>query len=182
MADGSGVGLQWTAIAAVALWVASRCIDYFNAIRRNKKIRSNLVRSLFAEIEYNTQDLKDFLNQSPNIEIFEEKLIDPEFTPHITDARHTRVYRENISLLHNVKDTLIQKLITFYGDLAKISAQIDGILMPSYKSISVEGQVNVIRILYERCAMCKKQGDDLVKEMKAAYPELELGRDDQRRS
>jgi len=178
MADGSGAGLQWTAIAAVALWVASRGFEYFQEYRRNKRIRSNLVRSLFAEVDYNTRDFENFLNNSPDIEIFEDKLVDQNFVPHITDARHTEVYRENISLLHNIRDTLIQDLISFYGDCEKIGAQIGGVCMPSYKSISVNGQVNVIKTLYEKCRANKECGERILIKMQKAYPELKLKRSD----
>lgn len=174
--QGPDTNLEWAAIVAVVLWVASRGFDYFQEYRRNRRIRSNLVRSLFAEVDYNTQDLENFLINSPDLNVFREKLSDPQFVPHITDARHTEIYRENVSLLHNIRDVFIQELIAFYGDLEKIRAQIDGVRMPSYKSISIDGQVRVIRRLYSRCHDCMECGEQLVEKMRNAYPELKLQR------
>ena len=57
-----------------------------------------------------------------------------------------QVYHTNISLLHYLDDVaLIHDLVSFYGMLDDIRVHVDSLLLPSYKTISVQGQVSVIK-------------------------------------
>ena len=168
------------AISALGLWFLSRTFEICHGLLNRRRGRSSVLRSLFAEVDYNTRDMEIFLEQSPQIEDIEVKLHDSNFVPHITDARQTAIFHANLHLLHHMQDELIQDLVAFYGDLEKLRARIDGITKPSYKSISVEGQINVIRRIYDKCEECQKNGQRILCMMMKAHPNLKLERSNQR--
>lgn len=174
------IGL-WGVVSALVLWILSRMFELFQDSQNRRRVRLSVLRTLFAEVDYNTRDMEIFLARSPDIDKIRDKLLDPNFTPHITDARQTAIYHKNIAFLHYMQDDLVQDLVAFYGYLEKISSQVDGITKPSYKTISVAGQVNVIKGIYETCDECKQCGQRVLCGMMEAYPKLELKRNELRK-
>ena len=140
-----------TAIVAIGLWTLTKISEFVTGLMTRRRIKSSVLRSLFSEVDYNIRDLEVFLRNSPDIDDLKLKLEDKNLIPHMTDARHTAIYHANISNLHHMEDDLIQDLVAFYGGLADIRSQIDGVLMPSYKTISVEGQAAAIKHLIDTC-------------------------------
>ncbi len=149
-----------SATVAILLWIASRCWDLFTGW----KIRHNLIRSLRDEVEYNIRELKDHLKKSERIindsEHIKSKL-ETGLIPFIIDASHTAIYRENISSLHQLNE--IGLLVEFYAGLDEIKSYVDGFLLPSYKTISIEGQFEVIVALFDKSQKCLENGEDLLK-------------------
>ena len=60
--------------------------------------------------------------------------------PHIIYSPNVEVFKANISILHDLDKKTVPYLIKFYGGISEIEKQIDGLLKPSYKTISKEGQ------------------------------------------
>lgn len=58
--------------------------------------------------------------------------------------------------------------------LDDIRVQIDSLLLASYKTISLEGQVLVIRRLFDKCAECHERGMIIMSTMATRYPKLNL--------
>ena len=166
------------AIVAILLWILTRAWEIFAGFRTRRRIKSSVLRSLLSEVKYNTRDLEVFVQNPPDMDQLRLKLEDKKFVPYITDARHTSIYHANISHLHHMEDSLIQDLISFYGGLADIRSQIDGVLMPSYKTISVEGQVTAIQRLIDSCTECSQCGQHIIANMQTTYPDLSLARRD----
>ncbi len=111
--------------------------------------------------------------------IFEEK---EGFIPHITDARHTEVYRSRIGELHAVASDgaglsdLVGELVRFYGELEKVTQQIEGLMKPSFAHISTKGKVATIGTIYRSCEVCERIGTALLREMELRYAHLRLSR------
>lgn len=160
----------------VSVWVMSRLVEVSSSIWTRWQARKAYLRALFAEIDFNTHDLEIFVRQTPDMEMMRRRLAEPAFIPHITDARHTEIYRNQITLLHALDDDLIREVVTFYGTLEKIRVIIDGLLQPSYKSISEVGQYNVIENLYATCDACSGQGAEILRQMTRRYTQLDLVR------
>ena len=166
-----------TAILGFGAWFIKRLLDDRRDNLRDKVAQDNLVRALFAEIDFNTRDMEAFLQVSPPLSLIREKLEqNPRLVPHITDARHTEIYRGRLDQLHSVPDGALQRIVNFYGLLEKIRVQIEGINLPSYQTISVEGRLNGMRVIRKTAFKAKQCGEQLLEIFKQQYPELELER------
>ena len=53
--------------------------------------------------------------------------------------------------------------------------EVAGVLLPSYKKISLEGQIKVLESLYAGCEECRILGEGIMCEMAKKYPKLGLG-------
>lgn len=160
--------------AAVGVWTVSRLVEWISSYLERRRVRSILIRSLFAEINVNVIDLKTAIDDAPEYFLLKQKLTDPHFTPHISDARQTQIYNANISQLHYLGDDLIHELVSFYGMLDDVRVQIDSLLLASYKTISLDGQVLVVKRLFETCEQCHKRGERIMCTMRTRYPKLNL--------
>ena len=123
-------------LVTILLWILSRVWDIWRDWDKRKKQQAAYIRALFAEIDFNTADMSRFLSSAPPLSAFEKLFKDPGFIPHITDARHTDVYRTSMSELSVLSDDLIGDIVRFYGDLEKVRNQIAGLLLPSFAVIS----------------------------------------------
>jgi len=80
---------------AAMLWLASRGYESVRRRADAARQRQALIRALFAEIDFNTRDLEIFVRESDLGAVRRRILEDADGTlvPHITDARHTEIYR-----------------------------------------------------------------------------------------
>lgn len=163
-------------LGALLIWIASRIYDF--AMRRAERAQESnaFLRALYTEVDFNTADMERFLAESADMRVLEDRLHDPDFTPHITDARHTDIYRSKLDMLHVLHDGLIGDIVTFYGDLEKVRTQIDGVRFESYGRISPQGRINVIRGLMQVCRNCEMRGQHILSAMERDYPVLKLKR------
>lgn len=169
-------------VVTVFLWVASRLFDLVMAYRHRVADRNAFIRAIYAEVDFNTFDMTRFLDATISLERLSDLFQDPEFVPHITDARHTEIYRSRIDELHFVIDdgksdhSLVGDMVRFYGELEKVIQQIEGLGKPSFKLISVPGKVATIGNIYNTCAACERIGVTILGKMQARFPELGLSR------
>ena len=150
-------------------WLVRRLMDA-------ERERKALVRALFAEIDFNTKDMEIFLDRTPMSEVMAAVEKNPELIPHITDARHTEIYRSRVGNLHHVTNQTLGKMVQFYGLLEKIRVQIDAIQLPSYGTISTAGRrLAIVRIVHaaEEAEAC---GLSILAEMQRDYGDLRLER------
>jgi len=170
----------------VFLWVASRVFDLWLAHKRRVADRDAFIRAIYAEVDFNTFDMTRFLDATVPLERLETLFHRPDFVPHITDARHTEVYRSRINELHAVvgknpgDGRLVGDLVRFYGELEKVTQQIEGLSKPSFLQISVKGKVATLSMIYNTCAICERIGTGVLGTMKARYPHLHLVRNHDR--
>jgi len=123
------VAAMISAVGAVAVFALSKATELISAYVAHRRRRSAFIRALFAEIEFNTDELRVFTAQrrpKADLEAFFAGGADRR--PHITDARHTIIYQRNIDLISFVDDGLVRKIVAFYGELEKLKAQVDGLL------------------------------------------------------
>ncbi len=165
------------ATVGVFLWLATRAYEIYVDRARKASQATADIRALYAEIDFNTRDMELFLNgPSPLDRIIRKLSDDPNFTPHVTDARHTEIYRTRVRDIHTIGEGLIGRIVYFYGLMEKIKSQIDGLHLPSYRTISAEGRGNVIKNIYRTCEECQSVGELLLADMAARHPSLGLAR------
>lgn len=166
-----------SAAVAVGLWVLARWVELFSTWRNARAEQRNLIRALFAEIDFNTRDLEFFLENSADIAAIEAHLRKaPDALPHITDAHHTIIYSSNTNRLHHLSNSLTARVVLFYGLLDKIKVQIDGINQPSYAKVSAEGKIAVIRRIEANARECADAGKTILEEFSETYESLSLTR------
>jgi len=160
----------------ISVWILSRLVEWGSGVWTRLQSRKAFLRALFAEIDLNTKDLEIFVEEAPDRETIELRVSDLSVIPHITDARHTQIYNGQLHSLHSLDNELIREVVTFYASLDKILSQINGISQESYKSISVEGRVNVMIILISTCADCAERGIKILDAMHIRHGNLKLER------
>jgi hypothetical protein len=160
-----------------AVWFGKRWMEDRREQARLRLAQDNLVRALYAEIDFNTYDMDIFLRKSPSQSILREKLAaDCNLVPHITDARHTEIYRNKINEVHSISDGSLQLTVHFYGLLEKIRVQIDGINLPSYRTLSLEGRLNAVDVIRRTAKEAELCGDLLLRKLEHDHPKLDLSR------
>ena len=78
-----------TVILGFGIWNIQRFMkDCKNAHAKVLK-QDNLVRAIYAEIDFNTKDMEIFLTKSPSRPVLRKAMAErDDLIPHITDARH----------------------------------------------------------------------------------------------
>ncbi|MDW4496804.1 hypothetical protein R5H30_02335 [Sulfitobacter sp. D35] len=166
-----------TAAVTVGLWLLTRWFELIAAWYRKREEQKNLIRALYAEIDFNTRDLEFFLEVSADIDVIRRHMDEnPDSLPHITDAHHTIIYTTNTNRLHHLSNSLTARIVLFYGLLDKIKAQIDGVNLPSFSKISVEGKVITITRIQSNVGECRDAGLQIIGEFEETYPRLKLAR------
>ena len=171
--DGSFV--TFTGLSALFVFGASQLWDLTREHRKSQRATQSYIRALFAEIDFNTTDLRRFNNAaidySDLLNAFEGN---KSLVPHITDARHTVVYSDSLSRLSDLPDGFIRDVVEFYGDLEKIREIIAGLDKSSFQTISARGKLNVIKRLYGRTVEAENLGLALLDRFCDEFCELGL--------
>lgn len=171
--DGSFV--TFTGLAALFVFGASKLWDLLREQRHSERMTKSYIRGLFAEIDFNTTDLRRFNEASLDYgDLLKAFQANADLIPHITDARHTVVYADNMSRLSDLPDAFIRDVVEFYGDLEKIREIIGGLDKASFKTISAQGKLNVIRRLFRRTEETQQLGEDLLERFCGAFRDLGL--------
>lgn len=166
-----------TAGVSILLWVATLWVRMIRNFLQKRSEHRNLVRSLYAEVDFNTKDLLFFKEKSVSLTKLEKEFTkNPKLIPHITDAHHTLIYTSNVQNLHYINNRLVTRLVLFYGLLDKIKEQIDGLNQPSYASISARGKHKVLISLFENVVEAETIGSDILDNFVKEYANLNLSR------
>jgi len=87
-----------TAILGFGIWNIQRFMEDLKNAHAKVLKQYNLVRSIYAEIDFNTTDMEIFLTKSPSRPVVRKAMAErDDLIPHITDARHTWFYSSRIS-------------------------------------------------------------------------------------
>ena len=166
-----------TAILGFGIWNIQRFIeDRRNAHAKVLK-QDNLVRAIYAEIDFNTTDMEIFLTKSPSLPVLRKAMSEREdLIPHITDARHTWFYSSRISEMHVISDDLMSQIVQFYGLLEKIKMQVEGLNAQSYSTLSASGRFKVVVLIRNTAEEAWLCGKDLLRGLECAYHDLGLAR------
>lgn len=160
-----------------ALWLLTRIFDYLMRNRRRRRQAKNFVRLIYAEIDFNTKDLLFFIESARDLSVIKKALNkSPNLIPHITDAHHNVIYRQNIEKLPTISNELIAQIVLFYGLLEKIKGQIEGLNLPSYKTVSPRGQLQTIEQIVANVTECEALGKNILASFSKSYPRLSLHR------
>ena len=166
-----------TASAALVLWVIKEFVQWRQRALSARQIQINLVRALYAEIDFNVRDMARFRQRSPAPSVWQAKLAqNAGLVPHITDARHTEIYRARMPDIHLISDEVMQATVNFYGLLEKIKSQIDGVAAPSFGTISLKGKVNAVDIIRRTAVEAETAGKRLLWALEKENPKMRLKR------
>jgi len=162
-----------TAILGFGIWNIQRFMeDRKNAHAKVLK-RDNLVRAIYAEIDFNTTGMEIFLTKSPSLPVLRKAMAErDDLIPHITDARHTWFYSSRISEMHVISDDLMSQIVQFYGLLEKIKMQVEGLNAKSYSTLSAAGRFKVVVLIRKTAEEAWLCGKDLLRGLEHAYREL----------
>ena len=166
-----------TAILGFGIWNIQR----FMGDRKNTHAKvlkqDNLVRAIYAEIDFNTTGMEIFLTKSPSLPVLRKAMAErDDLIPHITGARHTWFYSSRISEMHVISDDLMSQIVQFYGLLKKIKMQVEGLNAKSYSTLSAAGWLKLVILIRNTAEEAWLCGKDLLRGLEHAYRELELAR------
>ena len=166
-----------TACTTVSVFLLTRLADWGSAARQRRRLKRRFVIALHAEIDFNTTDMAIFVRDSPPMALVERRIMrDRKLVPHVTDARHTHIYRAGMADISVVDKGLIGQIVHFYGLLDKLSAQVDGLAKPSFGLISAKGRVAAVREVYDTAAECAEVGKRVLTGLEKKYPVYRLKR------
>jgi hypothetical protein len=167
-------------IVTILLWICSRAYDFWIKHVSRAAERNAFLRAIYAEVDFNTFDMTRFLDSTVSIDLLAPHLERADYIPHITDARHTEIYRSRITELDALSgrygrhENLVGSLVQFYGELEKVTQQIEGLSKPSFVQISPKGKAGTINRIYKTCAVCEGLGKGILSKMEKSYPRLGL--------
>ncbi len=162
---------------AFVFWMVQRRFEDQRKQRDSLREKNNLIRALYAEIDFNTADMEVFLDKSPPSSVIRAALEkNVNLVPHVTDARHTVFYSNLIEDLWVISDHLMAKIVLFYGLLEKNRIQVEGLNLPSYKTLSTAGRFNAVDVIRRTLLDAWFAGHDLLQALEREYPELALER------
>lgn len=163
--------------ASIVLWMLTRVYEAVRDGLREKSEQISTIRSLFAEVDFNTRDLEFFLKNSAGMAQIEARLRQSDlYLPHVTDAKHTVIYTSGIGRLYHLPDGITGRLVLFYGLLDKIKAQIDGLNLTSYQRISTEGRIAVLKQILANVGEARDEGEAILTILTDRYTKLTLVR------
>lgn len=166
-----------TAAVALLVWFLTRLWEMIEKRITASKSKRRAITALYAEIDFNTRDFEIFLANpadfDPVIAKVREQL---DFIPHITDARHTEIYKSIVSQIGDIGHRHIGDIVYFYGLFEKLQNQVEGIYLPSFVKISANGRESVIREIVETADQCAQVGRRILDEMEMDYPQYRLER------
>ncbi len=137
------------AVVVFALYFVKHVIEALARRENEARKAERLICALYAEIKANTDDLSDFIANSPSLERAKQAVRDnPEFRPHITNAPHRLVYSSHMGELASLPRAVILQVVAFYCHLDRLSELIHGLERPSFDKISNEGRAEVIGELW----------------------------------
>ena len=166
-----------TAFGAFVLWILTRWAELVRDFFSKRRAKNNLIRALFAEVDFNTRDLEFFTMNSADIsKITAAMAKDPDLLPHVTDTHHTKIYAENLKNMHLMDDDLVARLVLFYGLLEKIKTQIDGVNLPSFATVSSAGKSTIIQRLGVQVTQCEAEGRTILDRFTKRHSKLALVR------
>jgi hypothetical protein len=138
-------------IAAIvfAAYFLTHLIEALSKRRERAREAERLICALYAEIAANVRDLEEFVSVSPPLERVKQAVQDnAALRPHITSACHRIVYESHIGELADLPRPVILTVVSFYCQIERLVALIDGFDRASYERISPEGRGQVVEELW----------------------------------
>jgi hypothetical protein len=165
------------AAGVFTLYFIKHAIEASSRRRDAARKAERLICALYAEIKANTQDLEEFIAQSPPVERAKQAVRESAaFRPHMTNTCHRIVYESHLGDLADLPRAVILHVVDFYCQIERVDALIDGFDQPSYERISDEGRAQVIAELWRTVERGVKLGHQVMHGLEVHAP-LELTRD-----
>lgn len=163
-------------VVAIFLFLLGKLYEIARDYFRLRRLRRNLVRALYAEIDFNTRDLTRFVEETDIDYVVRRLREKPDRIPLITDARHTLFYTSRLPEMQFVSNRVIGRIVHFYGRLERLRVQIESIGNEAYMSQDVEARIAVVQRVFKTATTCKNAGEGLMNAMEKDYTGLHLER------
>ena len=163
-------------VVAISLFILGKGYELTRDFVRIRRLRRNLVRALYAEIDFNTRDLTRFVNETDINYVVRRLRENPDRIPLITDARHTLFYTSRLPEMQFVSNRVIGRIVHFYGRLERLRVQIESIGNDAYMSLDVDARIAVVQRVFKTATTCKNAGEGLMTAMERDYTRLHLER------
>ena len=163
-------------IVAILLFILGKGYELTRDFLRIRRLRRNLVRALYAEIDFNTRDLTRFVNETDIDYVVRRLRENPDRIPLITDARHTLFYTSRLPEMQFVSNRVIGRIVHFYGRLERLRVQIESIGNDAYMTLDVEARIAIVQRVFKTATTCKNAGEGLMKAMEKDYTRMHLER------
>ncbi len=163
-------------IVAILLFILGKGYELTRDFLRIRRLRRNLVRALYAEIDFNTRDLTRFVNETDIDYVVRRLRENPDRIPLITDARHTLFYTSRLPEMLFVSNRVIGRIVHFYGRLERLRVQIESIGNDAYMTLDVEARIAIVQRVFKTATTCKNAGEGLMKAMEKDYTRMHLER------
>jgi hypothetical protein len=137
-----------TALLSAAGFLLTRVWHAVSDMRREKARRQALISALFTEIAHNVDDLDESISG-----FISEDVLRRHFSSR-PDASPLIVYSRNMSLFDDMRGDalglepdLLDKVVRFYSHLEKVYRYADSVSTPSFRGLSIDGKINVLKRL-----------------------------------
>lgn len=166
----------FSGLAALLIFALTNLLSFVRSLWRTYRDRGRYIRALYSEIRFNVMDLRNFNKKESSIQkVYDALDADPTgMIPHVTDAKHTHIYKSSVTQLAEVDGHLIGSIVQYYGQLDQIVEMINGLSKASFKTISAQGQKNVINRIYAHTRQAEAYGTTLMSALERRYPLLRL--------
>lgn len=123
--------------------------EFFQARAARRLQQRQFASALAAEIDYNVRDLEAFLIDSVDMAVVRDLIQSTGSPPHVTDAKHTRIYNANIERMFVFRTETISRCVEFYSHLDKLENQIAGLQLESFHGISTSGKIATVEYIFD---------------------------------
>lgn len=132
--------------------------------KKQRLVRKRYLMALREEIAINVKALDKSISMTQQLDKVDEFLkADKKNRPLITYAYFSTVYASRTDVLQDLDEKIINGIVDFYGKLAELKTDIDGLESKAFEAISDGGRSNCLRLISEESKTAKQQGDDLIK-------------------
>lgn len=142
-------GLVVALLLVAAAYAVRQISEIVMARVEERRRRGRFFAALYAEIAYNTADLRRFHETAAPPEVLAAAIKrNATNAAHMTDARHVAIYQSGAASLTELPRSVIGDVVAFYSQLEKIKAQTDALRWESFQQISDAGRLQVLKQLW----------------------------------
>ncbi|MDV4178018.1 hypothetical protein R1521_05795 [Rhizobium brockwellii] len=169
--------LTYSAIAAIIIWLLSKIYDLINGRFAEKNEREKFLIALFAEIDFNMQDLKEAQGDYNHDQL--KALIGKQphkSTPYMMFTYHDQIFSDNLKLIHHVGQSYVGDVVAFYGFLRNVAAQVDTMFERGYANQKLDNKVRILSEILQDVERALEVGGSILNTMEEKYGDLKLRR------
>jgi hypothetical protein len=149
-------------VVTIVIFILGLLFGRWDERRKQKEMRRRYLMALKEEITINVRFLEKCVQMACNLNGIDEFLRkDKGNRPIITYVYFSTVFSSRTEVLQDLNEEVINKIVDFYGKLAELKADIEGVESKAFEVISDEGRRKCIDVIVEESKLAKLQGSEL---------------------